>query len=101
MEVKLKTGLLEMQTFAVKVEPETLVFQSEQNTIHIPLAELMRIYIAGPAEAENRFTIETANREYEGQFLNPGEGNTLLEQLRERIGYQPEIERKQNEEEQA
>ena len=98
MEVKVKTGLLEMQTFTANIESGVLSFQSQRNNIRIPLAELTRLYIAGASEDANSFIIEAGGRKYEGRFLNTADGESLLEQLRERIGHQPEIKRKQNEE---
>ena len=99
MEVKIKTDFWKVQTFTVNIEPEALVFQSERDIIRIPFGELTRLYITGPSDEPNRFTIETGGKEYEGRFQGPGDGNTLLELLRESVGKKIEINITQNEEE--
>ena len=86
MEVKIKTDFWKVQTFTVNIAPEALAFQSERDIIRIPFAELTRLYITGPSDEPNRFTIEAGGKEYEGRFQAPGDGNTLLELLREGVG---------------
>lgn len=96
MEIKIKTGFFEIQTFDLSLDTDKIVLQSKERIIEIPYNKLKDFIINKEKGKNAKLEIVTDRENFVGIFVDNKDAEILVENLSTQIGKNVQINFKNN-----